>query len=413
MNKTITLMAVVLGLLTAFLMVSGGMDADEIDYNGYDYFVIDDADTVCYTDATLPEDVDDCNGRVAITTDTVMENAFKDCTRIKHVYFDGTESIGDHAFDGCTNLYTVAAESGLESIGSYAFKNCSKFYTAKFPSTLETLGSGCFFGCSKLIGSVLLGTSVTTIPSYAFADSGILIEDLRNVTTIAATAFNGTSLKAQVLSEGQSKKVAGVDAIYVADFAIKNLQMYSVTVGSDTDYYASFKVNKNVSLMSRALDGSCSANNSEDQPWVYGSVCEFKMDGDLHLELLKYRIVFEDYLNMADVVHTSGTGTYAMPSPSIGSSVFNGWRIAGLSGLKTSLTEAEFQTAGLLIEPVAEFQTLTLTLDHSAVSGSADYASLPTEMEFTVNDSYPAQADIAGFTFSGWRCGEIFYAAGT
>ena len=413
MNKTIAMIAVILTVFTAVFVIT--IDNNDSDGAAYvigpgmkQYYTISDADTTVYTDEMLTSI--SSSGRYFVSSDTVCANAFKDCTAIKHLLFRTTTSIGESAFEGCTGLYTVISQDKLETIGNNAFKGCTLLMQAQFTSDLTAIGSGAFEGCTELRNPVLFGTSVSSLEQNTFKNSGIIVEDLRNVTSISSTAFSGTSMRGQILSEGQTAKVNNVQSIYVKDFALKAIEVEE-SLGV---YTLKLQVENGVSLMGKTT-GSSSPVNSENETWVgTDHFCRIVLDGtDLHLELLKYRIHFESYLDMTDVVHISGEGTYTMPTPTVGASIFKGWRITGFSGYVTSLTESDFQTAGMLIEPVAEFNELTLTLDHSAVSSSPDYTGLPTSVKFSVNGTYPAQNDIIGYTFSGWRVGEVFYSAGS
>ena len=411
MNKTIAMIAVVLSVLTAFLLLggTGGSDGTDTveDAVGNQYYVIDDADTTMYTDSMLTSIT--TSGRFYIASESIMDNAFKNCTKIKYVMLGEVKVVGNSAFEGCTALLSVLSYDNLETIGDSAFRGDAKLKEARFPVTLTSIGEDAFNGCTALKGPVLFGTSVTTIKSGTFMNSGLIAEDLRNVTSISATAFNNTNMEGQVLREGQTAKVSGVPAIYAKDFDIRTLSVVKDKSGCTIK----IQVENGVSLMRTTSEGS-SPVNSQGLNWVGTNYfCNIKMDGtDFHLELVKYTIHFEDYLGMDDVVHISGSGTYTMPAPTVGASIFSGWKIDGFSGYVTSLTETDFQTAGLYIEPVAEFQTLTLTMDHSDVSASPDYQGLLTSTTFSLGGTYPDMDDILGFNFSGWKVGNTFYAPG-
>ena len=411
MNKTIAMIAVVLSVLTAFLLIGGtgvsdGTDTVE-DAAGNQYYVINDADTTVYTDSMLTSIT--TSGRFYIASESIMDNAFKNCTKIKYVLLGDAKTVGDSAFEGCTALLSVLSYDNLTTIGDSAFRGDVKLKEARFPATLTSIGEDAFNGCTALKGPILFGTNVTKIKSGTFMNSGLIAEDLRNVTSISSTAFSNTNMEGQILMEGQTAKVSGVPAIYVKDFDVKSLSV----IKSKSGCTIKIQVENGVSLMRTTSEGT-STVDSQGLNWVSTNYfCNIVMDGtDFHLEPVKYRIHFEDYLGMDDVVHISGSGTYTMPAPSIGASIFSGWKIDGFPGYVTSLTETNFQTIGTLIEPVAEFQTLTLTMDHSDVSASPDYSGLQTSTTFTLGGTYPDMDDIMGFNFSGWKVGNTFYAPG-
>ncbi len=415
MNKTIAMLAVVLSVLTAFFVINLGEGSEAaFEYiDGFKYFVIEDADTNTYTDETLPSGVTSSGGRILIDSD-IRDEAFKGCSKLTIVYLgEGVETIGRSAFEGCTNIQTLLCDDGLKTIGSSAFKD-SEIFNVHLPRTVTAIGPDAFSGCTNLRGSVLFGTSVTSIDDGTFRNSGVKVEDLRDVSFISSTAFSGTDLRVQVLSEGQSAKVSGVPAIYVHGFEIEDISISYKVKNGIKDYSLRMIVEDSVSLMSRNGDGTFSTFNSKGEVWVdTDPVCNIHSEeDDLHLEPVKYTIHFEDYLGMDDVIRRSGSGTYVLPSPGIAESIFIGWTVDGIGGYVSQLTEADFQTAGMLVEPIADYRTLTLTFDNSDVSSAPEYHGLPGSISFSVNSTYPSLDGVTGYTFSGWRDGGVFHNAG-
>ena len=416
MNKTVAIIAAVLSLLTAFIImdIGPGIDAEFETIGAYSYYVIDDADTEIYNDDVF-YGVKSYQGRILIDSD-IRDGAFAGCSSILVVYLgENVTKIGNGAFEGCSNLQTVNCDEGLRTIGDNAFKD-SDVMDVNLPSTVTSIGKSAFEGCSRLRGAVLDGTSVTEIKDGTFRNSGIIVEDFRNVRSIASTAFSGTEMLVQILSEGQSVKLNGVQAVYVKDFDV-----YKVTYGTklkedlvNKDYYLQMNVDKGVSLMSRNNDGTYSLYDSKGVVWVNPEYrCNILLGGnDIHLEPVKYTIHFEDYLGMSDVIRRSGSGTYVMPTPTLATSIFKGWKIDRFSGYVTRLTESDFQTAGMTIYPVADYATLTMTFDHSQVSGAPGSSGLMTKMEFSARSVYPSLSGITGYSFSGWMDNGSFRNAG-
>lgn len=56
---------------------------------------------------------------------------------------DGTKSIADYAFSGCSSLTGISVPEGLVSIGDYAFTGCSSLETMYIPSTVTIIGEYC------------------------------------------------------------------------------------------------------------------------------------------------------------------------------------------------------------------------------------------------------------------------------
>ncbi len=64
---------------------------------------------------------------------------------------DGTVSIADHAFDGCTALSSVSVPESVKTVGSYAFKNCTALSQIELSYTVNTFGTDVFSGCDLTI----------------------------------------------------------------------------------------------------------------------------------------------------------------------------------------------------------------------------------------------------------------------
>lgn len=142
---------------------------------------------------------------------------------------DDIYSIGNNAFDGCTELKVVEFSSGsdLSSIGEFAFYGCSSLESVSLPDSVTTIGQSAFNGCASLseiglpsgltsistnmlrnttsLTSVEIPASVTGINTNAFYNSGIESLDLSalNLTSIGTGAFSGClSLTTVVLPTG-------------------------------------------------------------------------------------------------------------------------------------------------------------------------------------------------------------------
>lgn len=89
------------------------------------------------------------------------------CKGLDSVYCQmGLQSIGNKAFDGCTNLRHVDIKEGLTEIGTNAFAYTSSLETIKLPNSLETIGDGAFF-CTGLT-SITIPANVQNMGTGAF-----------------------------------------------------------------------------------------------------------------------------------------------------------------------------------------------------------------------------------------------------
>ena len=88
--------------------------------------------------------------------------------QIKRVVVEnGITSVGDSAFENCTNLETVELAESVERIGDSAFERC-RLTELTLPESLRKLGDNAFAYCTKLKEVVLPG-SLTYIGAWAFS----------------------------------------------------------------------------------------------------------------------------------------------------------------------------------------------------------------------------------------------------
>ena len=117
---------------------------------------------------------------------------------------NGVTSIGDRAFDNCTEIKGVSISDSVESIGSSAFRDCSILTSIVIPDSVESIGSYAFSGCSGL-ETVTLGNRLKTIEYDTFCDctslKSVVISD--SVESIENGAFAGcSSLETVTLGKG-------------------------------------------------------------------------------------------------------------------------------------------------------------------------------------------------------------------
>ena len=110
---------------------------------------------------TLPYGLNPDLWDYAFRGNTSLETVYIECnhlstccffnTKIKKVYIKSTvRSLGDQAFQQCSNLSSVIFEEGITWINYYAFNGCNALTSITFPASLKTLDSYSFYMCSKL-----------------------------------------------------------------------------------------------------------------------------------------------------------------------------------------------------------------------------------------------------------------------
>ncbi|MBR5892108.1 MAG: leucine-rich repeat domain-containing protein [Bacteroidaceae bacterium] len=111
-----------------------------------------------------------------------------------NVTYNGTTysvtTIGNHAFNGCSNLTSIEIPNSVTTIRERAFGHCSGLTSIEIPNSVTTIENGAFASCSSLT-SIEIPNSVTSIGMEAFSScrSLISIEIPNSVTTIGELAF--------------------------------------------------------------------------------------------------------------------------------------------------------------------------------------------------------------------------------
>ena len=77
------------------------------------------------------------------------------------------KSIGDNAFDGCSNLTTITIPKGVTSIGYAAFETCTNLTSITIPESVTNIGYAAFNLCSSL-KAFTIPEGVTNIEAHTF-----------------------------------------------------------------------------------------------------------------------------------------------------------------------------------------------------------------------------------------------------
>ncbi len=184
-----------------------------VTYRGSDYYSYSNE----YTgNITIPESVT-YNGKTYVVT-SIGGSAFRECSSLKSVTISNSvTSIGDGVFYDCTGLTSVTIEDGTTDLtfGSNVFYNAplqtlyfgrnsssqpfratTTLTSLTIGSSVTSIGSYAFYQCVGLT-SVDIPDGVTSIGNYAFSQcTGLAKVTISNsVTRINSYAFDGCSIK--------------------------------------------------------------------------------------------------------------------------------------------------------------------------------------------------------------------------
>lgn len=378
-------------------------EGDTIRIGSIDYHVV--LAQKRYTDATL-----DGHRYIYVIgngSDTLVDDAFNGCTTIRDVYFSDTvKHIGDRAFKGTTNLSYVYA-IGAESIGEEAFMG-SGLESCLFREKLTTIGDDAFRDCADFERFRFHDTSVTSIGSGVFAGSGLECLDLRKVTSIHPDAFTGSALTIQIVGTEQKATVIGVDRLYFDGAAdlYESAHCLNGTLTFNLDHAEFLRVTDE--------DGNPVDLTVTGKPYD----CNFSfmpVEGtDYHLNQSKAVVRYPDGLGLDETVVElePGTTSFELTEPTLGDLEFDHWEIEGLEGEYTQIDWDTLVSTGGDVTLVPVFGNAVLTLDHSGISAFADTSELETQILFTFGSSYPELPDLVGYGFAGWSVGDKSYEAG-
>lgn len=142
-------------------------------------------------DVTIPSTVDYYGITYNVTS--IGDRAFQDCTDLITVQLPSSISyIGFYSFSGCTNLTSVNIPNSVSSIGVCTFENCISLESINIPYNVSVISNGAFRGCSSL-SSITLKNNLKEIREEAFFGCSSLtaITIPINVTIIGENAFGG------------------------------------------------------------------------------------------------------------------------------------------------------------------------------------------------------------------------------
>lgn len=200
------------------------------------------------------------------TRNTIGAHAFDGCTSLTDINFERTfTAVGDYAFAGCTSLTQIELPAEVTSLGNYAFQNCSSLEELTLDSScvLTYVGADLFRGCSSLTtitlndvdgsdnyvvvtsadGSCSMltdrqGNAFLVPPAYPVGEEVIMVTVGSGMTAINAHSYaNNMSLSGKALVIADGVESIG-DAAFAGTGIVSVIIPASVTsIGEDVFAY--------------------------------------------------------------------------------------------------------------------------------------------------------------------------------
>ena len=128
-------------------------------------------------------------------TASIGEYTFYGCTSLTSVTIpDSVTAINIEAFSECAFLTSVILFNGLTTIGNGAFQGCGSLTDISIPASVTSIGSSAFEGCASL-ASINIPDGVTSVNPMTFMGCSSLTSIVipASVTSLSASAFDGCS----------------------------------------------------------------------------------------------------------------------------------------------------------------------------------------------------------------------------
>ena len=140
-------------------------------------------------------------------------------------YFTGLTSIGNEAFLGCSDLYSIQIPNSVSSIEDGAFQDCYGLTSIVIPNSVTSIGDEAFSGCSGLKSVISYITDVFETGSEAFggipADATLYVPEGMADTYRATADWNSFSNIVEFYKDAPEDCIKFADA-YVKATCVEN-----------------------------------------------------------------------------------------------------------------------------------------------------------------------------------------------
>ena len=147
--------------------------------------------------ADIPDEIELYGKKYKVTK--IENGALKNNSKITSAKIgNNVETIGDSAFEGCSNLKSFKMGSKVKKIGKGAFKKCKKLTKATLSDSVTEIGAYAFNGDSKL-GKFTIGKNVKKIGKGA----------IKNIKPTATIKIRGNKKQKAAIKKKVTKSSTG------------------------------------------------------------------------------------------------------------------------------------------------------------------------------------------------------------
>ncbi len=185
---------------------------------------------------------------------SIGNDAFQRCSNLTSITIpEGVTSIGDNAFDGCSGLTSISLPSTLTSIGQHAFDDCSSLTSITIPEGVTSIGNRAFSDCSGLEAFYGTGNSYYTIDDnralivdggetlLAYAPGNTKTSYLipKGVTSIGNSAFYRCSSLTEIIIPERVTSIGDFAFYRCSSLASVTIPEGVTSIGYQTFFYCS------------------------------------------------------------------------------------------------------------------------------------------------------------------------------
>ena len=297
---------------------------------------------------------------------SIGDNAFQGCTNLKKLYYDNDfklETIGEGAFENCENLSIVNLPRSLKSIDEYAFQGCTGLKTLFIESSDFSVKDTAFENCSSL------SDIYTIIPPDKInweSNENSFMDDKATIFHVPAPYL-----------EAYQSKFADMNVTFAGDIAV------SGSCGENAEWEA-FDTDSNGTFDKLVISGSGDMTDfapDEDNPIILYDVPWYILRNEVRtVEIGKDitsigKYAFTDFYDGVSITFEKGSSL-----ASIGESAFEGSTFTSPFVIPDTVTTINSWAFGFVsgLESITIPKNVTL-IDDSAFSDCCDLSSIVFE----------------------------------